>query len=157
MLDLGYHARFGQNTFSKSSNDIGVSSYLRERMMNAGSYKGFGISAQSMSRNGISYNVGKLKTSFKDLLESKTFAEEYVYHLPPKELAAKYIAIGAYNGSFSLKRLSELLGCDARTYYSGQLDFCLSRGYIEIFGNRVAVTPSGFKYYGALFSLFYST
>lgn len=157
LLDLGYHARFGQNTFSKSSNDIGVSSYLRERMMNAGSYKGFGISAQSMSRNGISYNVGKLKTSFKDLLESKTFTEEYVYHLPPKELAAKYIAIGAYNGSFSLKRLSELLGCDARTYYSGQLDFCLSRGYIEIFDDRVTVTPSGFKYYGALFSLFYST
>lgn len=154
--DLGYHARFGQNTFSKCANDIGVSSYLRERMMNAGAYKGFGISAQSMSRHGVSYNVGKLKRSFKDLLEMKSFKEEYVYQLPPKELASKYIAIGAYNGSFSLKKLSELLGRDAKKYYSEQLDFCLSHDYVEILDDRVAVTPSGFKYYGALFSLFYA-
>ena len=156
LRDLGYNTRFGQNTFSKSANDIGVSSYLRERMMNAGAYKGFGISAQSMSRNGISYNVGKLKRSFNDLLAMKSYDEEYVYQLPPKELASKYIAIGAYNGSFSLKKLSELLGCDATTYYSAPLAFCLSHGYIEISNERVIVTPLGFKYYGALFSLFYA-
>lgn len=156
LFDLGYKARFGQNTFSKKSNDIGVSSYLRNRMMNAGSYKGFGISAQSMSRSGVSYNIGKLRKSVKDLLLMKSFEEEYVYQLPHKELASKYIAIGGYNGSFSLKTLKELLGCDAKTYYSGQLDFCLSHKYIEISDDRVVVTPLGFKYYGALFSLFYA-
>ena len=82
--------------------------------------------------------------------------EEYVYLLPPKELASKYIAIGAYNGSFSLKRLSGLLRCDAKDYYSRQLDFCLSHGYIDILHDRVVVTSLGFKYYGALFSLFYA-
>ena len=76
LCDLGYYARFGQNTFSKRANDIGVSSYLRERMMNAGAYKGFGISAQSMSRNGVSYNIGKLKKSFNDLLAMKSYDEE---------------------------------------------------------------------------------
>ena len=157
LRDLGYYARFGQNTFSKRANDIGVSSYLRERMMNAGAYKGFGISAQSMSRNGVSYNIGKLKKSFNDLLAMKSYDEEYVYQLPPKELASKYIAISAYNGSFSLEKLSELLGCDATTYYSAPLDFCVSRGYIEISNERVIVTPLGFKYYGALFSLFYAS
>lgn len=86
----------------------------------------------------------------------KSFEEEYVYQLPHKELASKYIAIGGYNGSFSLKTLKELLGCDAKTYYSGQLDFCLSHKYIEISDDRVVVTPLGFKYYGALFSLFYA-
>ena len=80
-----------------------------------------------------------------------------VYQLPPKELASKYIAISAYNGSFSLEKLSELLGCDATTYYSSPLDFCVSRGYIEISNERVIVTPLGFKYYGALFSLFYAS
>lgn len=157
LRDLGYYARFGQNTFSKRANDIGVSSYLRERMMNAGAYKGFGISAQSMSRNGVSYNIGKIKKSFNDLLAMKSYDEEYVYQLPPKELASKYIAISAYNGSFSLEKLSELLGCDATTYYSAPLDFCVSRGYIEISNERVIVTPLGFKYYGALFSLFYAS
>ena len=156
LRDLGYYVRFGQNTFSKRANDIGVSSYLRERMMNAGAYKGFGISAQSMNRNGVSYNIGKLKKSFNDLLAMKSYDEEYVYQLPPKELASKYIAISAYNGSFSLEKLSELLGCDATTYYSAPLDFCVSHGYIEISNERVIITPLGFKYYGALFSLFYA-
>jgi len=116
LRELGYYARFGQNTFSKCANDIGVSSYLRERMMNAGAYKGFGISAQSMSSHGVCYNIGKLKTSFRDLLSMKSYKEEYVYQLPPKELASKYIAIGAYNGSFSLKKLSGMLKCDAKKY-----------------------------------------
>ena len=156
LRDLGYYARFGQNTFSKSKKDIGVSSYLRERMMNAGTYKGFGISAQSMSSHGVSYNIGKLQTSFRDLLAMKSYKEEYVYQLPPKELASKYIAIAAYNGSFSLKKLSEILKCDAKKYYSNQLEFCFSHGYIEISNERVIVTPLGFKYYGALFSLFYA-
>ena len=122
LRDLGYYARFGQNTFSKRANDI-----------------------------------GKLKKSFNDLLAMKSYDEEYVYQLPPKELASKYIAISAYNGSFSLEKLSELLGCDATTYYSVPLDFCVSRGYIEISNERVIVTPLGFKYYGALFSLFYAS
>ena len=110
-----------------------------------------------MSRNGVSYNIGKLKKSFNDLLAMKSYDEEYVYQLPPKELASKYIAISAYNGSFSLEKLSELLGCDATTYYSSPLDFCVSRGYIEISNERVIITPLGFKYYGALFSLFYAS
>lgn len=156
LLELGYKARFGQNTFSKNANDIGVSSYLKERMMNAGAYKGFGISAQSMSSNGVSYNIGKLRNSVKELLLMRSFEEEYVYQLPCKELASKYIAIGGYNGSFSFKKLSDLLGCDAKVYYSSQLEYCLSHEYVEILDDRVIVTPSGFKYYGALFSLFYA-
>ena len=156
LLELGYKARFGQNTFSKNANDIGVSSYLKERMMNAGAYKGFGISAQSMSSNGVSYNIGKLRNSVKELLLMRSFEEEYVYQLPRKELASKYIAIGGYNGSFSFKKLSDLLGCDAKVYYSSQLEYCLSHEYVEILDDRVIVTPSGFKYYGALFSLFYA-
>lgn len=124
--------------------------------MNAGAYKGFGISAQSMSCNGVSYNIVKLRNSVKDLLFMRSFEEKYGYQLPRKELASKYIAIGGYNGSFSLKKLSDLLGCDAKVYYSSQLEFCLSHKYVEILDDRVVVTPSDFEYYGAVFSLFYA-
>ena len=142
----------------KRANDIGMSSYLRERMMNAGAYKGFGISAQSMSRNGVSYNIGKLKKSFNDLLAMKSYDEESCLSTSTQRTwCQKYIAISAYNGSFSLEKLSELLGCDATIYYSAPLDFCVSRGYIEISNERVIVTPLGFKHYGALFSLFYAS
>ena len=58
LIDLGYYARFGQNTFSKDEKDLGLSSYLRSRMIDNISYKGFGISAQSKSKIGMSYNIG---------------------------------------------------------------------------------------------------
>jgi oxygen-independent coproporphyrinogen III oxidase len=151
----GYHARFGQNTFSKDRTDMGVSSYLRSRMLEGVAYKGFGISAQSMSSQGVSYNVGKSSSNIHSLIEEEEFPEEYTYTLPPHELAAKYIAIGAYSGSFDLRRLTQILGRDARDYYKSQLDFCLSEGFIEISEDRAHITPKGFEYYGAVFSLFY--
>ena len=55
---LGYKGRFGMNTFSLIG-DYGLSSYLQHRMMKNGSYKGFGIAAQSKNNTGISYNIGK--------------------------------------------------------------------------------------------------
>lgn len=153
---MGYHARFGQNTFSKFADDMGVSSYLRSRMLYGVPYKGFGMSAQSMSHEGVSYNIGKSARSLRHIIGSGTYDEEYVYVLPPDELAAKYIAIGAYSGSFSLDCLSELIGRDARKAYAEQLRYCLDMGYVSILdGDRVAVTPRGFEYYGAVFSLFY--
>ena len=60
LVAMGYKARFGQNTFSVDEADEGVSSYLRERLLNGAAYKGFGLSAQSMSSSGVAYNSGKL-------------------------------------------------------------------------------------------------
>ena len=156
LTTMGYHARFGQNTFSKDRTDMGVSSYLRCRMLEGVAYKGFGISAQSMSSQGVSYNVGKSSSTIHSLIDDEEFPEEYTYALPPHELAAKYIAIGAYSGSFSLTRLAQILNTDAKDYYKEQLDFCIARKYLEILEDRAYVTPKGFKYYGALFSLFYA-
>ncbi len=153
---MGYYARFGQNTFSKDRKDMGVSSYLRSRMLDGISYKGFGISAQSMSSLGISYNVGKSSSAMHKLIEDNDYSEEFTYVLPPHELAAKYIAIGAYSGSFSLTRLTQILNTDAKGYYKKQLDFCITGKYLEIQEDRVYVTPKGFKYYGAVFSLFHT-
>lgn len=156
---MGYHADWGGNTFSISSKDKGVSSYLRNRMLHGGSYKGFGISAQSMSREGVAYNVGKSSRNIKNLIGLNSYGEEFTYLLPPAELAAKYIAIGAYNGSFSLSQLSEILGCNAEDYYSEQLSMCHDNGLLAAAKDdpdRIVITRKGFKYYGAVFSLFYS-
>jgi oxygen-independent coproporphyrinogen III oxidase len=153
---MGYRARFGQNTFSRDPDDMGLSSYLRSRMLDGVAYKGFGISAQSMSGEGISYNIGKSSGAVRELIDSADYPEEYTYVLPPQGLAAKYIAIGAYSGSFSLSRLTSILGRDAKGCYKEQLDFCLAEGYLEILEDRVYITQKGFKYYGAVFSLFHS-
>jgi oxygen-independent coproporphyrinogen-3 oxidase len=152
---LGYHAQFGQNTFTRKPDDQGVSSYLRHRMIDGTAYKGFGLSAQSMCSDGLSYNIGKNATEIGKLIPRATYDEEFTYRLPATELASKYIAIGAYHGSFSLTRLSEILGEDARIHYATQLSFCLSHGLIVIGeDDTVSCTREGFKYYGAIFSLF---
>jgi oxygen-independent coproporphyrinogen-3 oxidase len=156
LISLGYSARFGQNTFSKDSSDQGVSSYLRSRMLHGVPYKGFGISAQSMTSKGVSYNIGKQPTTVRKSLTNDSFKEEFTYNLPPKEIASKYIAIAAYNGSFSIQRTSELLGTDTLEYFKDELDYCISNDLLYIKGDSVFITKRGFKYYGAVFSLFYA-
>ncbi|MBO5271449.1 MAG: radical SAM protein [Muribaculaceae bacterium] len=153
LISMGYKARFGQNTFSLDATDEGVSSYLRERMLNGAAYKGFGLSAQSMNSIGLSYNIGKTTNGSLSILKSKSYDEEYTYILPKTELAAKYMAISAYNGSFSIKKLINF-GID-QELLNQTLDFCFSQDFIYMNDNEQAfITPKGFQYYGALFSLF---
>ena len=154
IIGMGYKGRFGQNTFSMNADDEGVSSYLKERMINGASYKGFGLSAQSMSCAGVSYNVGKLSKNPMQALNDCGYQEEYTYLLPPKERVAKYMAISAYHGSFSVDKLLEL-GVD-KEFLDERLDFCFSQGLLSKGENdRIVVTKKGFVHYGAVFSLFF--
>ena len=154
LTGMGYQGRFGQNTFSMNAEDQGVSSYLRERMLNGASYKGFGLSAQSMSRTGVSYNLGKLSSDPRQDLNHNGYPAAFTYLLPAKELAAKYMAISAYHGSFSPNKLLEI-GIDPASL-NDTLEFCFSQGLLaRSEDDRVHVTKEGFKYYGALFSLFF--
>ena len=156
LIAMGYKARFGQNTFSVDAADEGVSSYLRERMLNGAAYKGFGMSAQSMSSEGIAYNVGKLAVTPQNALNKEGYPEQFTYLLPPDELASKYIAISAYNGSFSIARLRDY-GINGGSL-NEILDFCIDEGLLyKGERDRIFITKKGFKHYGALFSLFYAS
>lgn len=154
LIALGYKGRFGQNTFSLDASDEGVSSYLRERMLNGAAYKGFGLSAQSMSSCGVSYNVGKLSLEPQKLLDSVSYPEEYTYLLPAQELAAKYLAISAYNGSFSIERLKDL-GVNEESMKEA-LDFFISEGVMYRDADRFYISREGFVHYGAIFSILYA-
>ncbi|MBO5957750.1 MAG: radical SAM protein [Bacteroidales bacterium] len=156
LIALGYKARFGQNTFSVDAFDEGVSSYLRQRMLNGEAYKGFGIAAQSMNSVGLSYNIGKMSNLTKSLLACNSYQEEYTYLLPQNELIAKYMAISAYHGSFSIERLVSM-GANEE-HLNEILDFCFSQKLLSTNNDnkRICITPKGFVYYGALFSLFCS-
>jgi oxygen-independent coproporphyrinogen-3 oxidase len=154
LTSLDYQARFGQNTFSVNKEDFGVSSYLRNRMLNGISYKGFGLSAQSMSKYGISYNVGKNKRYLSQYLNLATYNEEYTYRLPAEELLSKYIAISAYSGQFSLKTASEILEKDCNHYFMREIDFCVENELMTLENDTLFITRKGFKNYGAVFFLF---
>ena len=145
LTTLGYHAEFGMNAFSRYD-DQGVSSYLRTRMLEAKPYKGFGIAAQSMSWQGISYNI--LKGSRETHLPAyDRITEEDVYLLPKEEIAAKYVSVGLYSGCFSLRVLSGILGTDAERYYAEELRFLKDRQLIRELDNGICrVTREGFLY-----------
>ncbi|MCI5830954.1 MAG: radical SAM protein [Spirochaetales bacterium] len=108
LSNSGYIANFGQNTFSLDSSDFGVSSYLRNRMLKGIQYKGFGISAQSMSVYGVSYNKGKRLCEIRSSLSDETFEENKAYYLPKREVLSKFIAISGYSGSLDMKAASKI-------------------------------------------------
>lgn len=185
LIGLGYKAAFGQNTFSKDDTDCGLSSYLRHRMFDGWQYKGFGISAQSMSLSGVSYNIGKNgsvaelltdsiisyeagHTLNTDAVSSKAgstrtqnpenVTREYgdTYILPPHEVFSKFIAISGYSGGFSLSAARKILGDTFDRHFHDTIDFLLSSDMVSIHGDRLQLTRKGFRHYGAVLSLFHT-
>lgn len=154
-IKLGYIAEFGQNTFSKT-NDLGLSSYLKYRMIDNIPYKGFGISSQSKSNIGLSYNVGKNGISFEECSIKDTYYEEDKYILPPNELLAKYISISLYYGKFKLSIMENIIKEQPLIKYKEEFEYLLKNEYIEIKEDIVSLTKKGFKYFGAIGALFYS-
>lgn len=154
LLKLGYKGIFGQNTFS-IYDDFGLSSYIKNRMIKNISYKGFGISAQSKSKEGVTYNIGKGGKSLQECLEEGHFDCEDSYILPKEEMLAKYIAISGYCGRFNLNIMQEILGEDPLNVFKEQFDFLLGKKLIHIKDNTVFFTRKGFVHYGAILSLFY--
>lgn len=161
LTQLGYYGEFGRNTFSRSPIDCGLSSYLRHRMFEGWQYKGFGISAQSMSLFGISYNIGKNeavgKLVNKEWLRDNNYSYEATryYKLTRQELFSKFIAISGYSGGFSISSAKEILGLEFDSKFKQTLDFLVAEKLVEKHGDRIQITKVGFRNYGAILSLFY--
>lgn len=164
---LGYLGRYGQNTFSIDRHDFGASSYIRHRMLDGGDYKGFGISAQSMSDGNAEYNMGKNAADILSLIPSErlpkdaTFEATEHYELPISEKFAKFVCISAYSGGFNWRIAKERFYPDFFERFGRTLDFlsepkyAFDSGDIELTNDRINVTRHGFDHYGPLFSLFY--
>lgn len=161
LTQLGYYGEFGRNTFSRSPIDCGLSSYLRHRMFEGWQYKGFGVSAQSMSRFGVSYNLGKNqhigKMIDREWLIDNDYSYESLayYQLPREELLSKFIAISGYSGGFSLSAAKELYGPGFISDYQHVIHFLVNENLALIIGDRLQLTELGFHHYGAILSLLY--
>lgn len=161
LISLGYYGEFGRNTFSRDSTDYGLSSYLRHRMFDGWQYKGFGVSAQSMSKFGVSYNLGKNEVVSKMIDPDWFVKHKYSYEsaryykLSREEILSKFIAISGYSGGFSLSAAKELFGIDFSVRYQSTIDFLINENLATIKGERIQLTESGFHNYGAVLSLFY--
>lgn len=168
LKESGYLGEYGQNTFSFDRHDYGVSSYIRHRMLDGGDYKGFGISAQSMSDGNVEYNVGKNAKDILSLIPTgkipadATFEASEHYDLPVAEKFAKFVCVSSYSGGFSWRKAKERFYPDFFERFGAVLDFLINRrdvygnGDIIISNDRISVTKDGFRHYGPLFSLFYN-
>ena len=154
LTEHGYKSRFGSNTFSLQG-DVGVSSYIKGRMTESVPYKGFGPSAQSMTDRGISYEILKNTTQTRYPKDAE-WSRRTVYELPPEEIMAKYICIALYSGQFDANTASRLLRNDFRMRFWDELEFLISSGYAEWAGDFLQLTRKGFRFYGAIGSLFWS-
>lgn len=166
LADMGYLGKYGQNTFSLDKHDYGVSSYIRHRMLDGSDYKGFGISAQSMSGGNVEYNAGK---NAKDLLslipvgkipKDASFEATEHYELPIEEKFAKFVCVSAYSGGFNWRIAKKRFYPDFFERFGPVIDFLTSRkelseSDIALSNDRIYVTKDGFRHYGPLFSLFY--
>lgn len=162
LMRLGYYGEFGRNTFSRDPYDCGLSSYLRHRMFDGWQYKGLGISAQSMSPFGISYNIGKNESVGKlldqDWLINNGYSYEAstYYQLLHNELLNKFIAISGYSGGFSLSAAKNIFGDDFESRYGTILSFIINENLATIKDDHLQLSETGFRHYGAVLSLFYS-
>lgn len=169
LRDLGYIGRYGQNTFSLDLEDAGVSSYIRHRMFEGNDYKGFGISAQSMSDGNIEYNIGKNIVDIQSLIptgivpKDASFEAREHYELTIDEKFAKFVCISAYSGGFNWRIAKERFYPDFFERFGAIIDFLEDRkdingvGEIEISGGRINVTRNGFAHYGPLLFLVLQT
>lgn len=155
LTGIGYSGIFGQNTFSVDDSDKGLSSYLRRRMFDGRQYKGFGISAQSMSDAGISYNIGKGKIYSSYISESHTYESTCHYALPSEEVFAKYVAISGYSGGFSINTAKRLYGERFDETFGNIISSLETEELLSINGDRLQLTRKGYRHYGAILSLFY--
>lgn len=156
LTGMGYYGLFGQNTFSLNPEDKGLSSYLRHRMADGWQYKGFGLSAQSMSDTGLSYNLCKGLINLDQIAEAQTYESVCYYALPREEIFAKYVAISGYSGGFSLKTSRHIYGNDFDTGFREIISALEKEGLVTIIDDRLQITRKGYRYYGAILSMFYT-
>lgn len=125
-------------------------------MVDGWQYKGFGISAQSMSMNGLSYNIGKNDGSILTRIGFNDSYEPNIYYsLLKQELLAKFIAISGYSGGFSLPTANQIIDGQFVSRYADVLKFLSDKNLITCSGDRIQISKEGFRYYGAILSMFY--
>lgn len=156
LTGMGYSCLFGQNTFSMDPEDKGLSSYLRHRMFDGWQYKGFGLSAQSMSDVGLSYNICKGSINLNQISETPTYESVRHYALPREEIFAKYVAISGYSGGLSLKSSRRIYGRDFDARFGEIISALEKEGLGTIIDDRFQMTRKGYRYYGAILSIFYT-
>ncbi len=160
LKEAGYVANNGKNTFSKIPNDYGTSSYLTKRVVDATSYVGFGLGAQSFVGNYLAYNLGcdnhRLE-KYIDYTDRGILPINDIADMPKDEVRAKAISVMFYFGFISMKAYQKRFNEDFREVYISQIKF-LEDNYLMEFidSDTFMLTDYGASHLYGIIPLFYS-
>ena len=160
LKEAGYEANNGKNTFSRIPGDMGTSSYLTKRVIDATSYVGFGLGAQSFVGDYLAYNLGcadhKLEKYF-DAIEKGILPINDIADMPIEEVRAKAISVMFYFGFISMKAYKARFGEDFRDVYATQIAFLENNSLMEFVDeDTFMLTDYGAAHLYGIIPLFYS-
>lgn len=160
LREAGYIANNGKNTFSKIPNDMGTSSYLTKRVINATSYIGFGLGAQSFCGNFLAYNFGcvdhKLNKYF-ETIDNGILPINDIADMPIEEVRAKALSVMFYFGFISMKAYKDRFNEDFKDIYATQIEFLKNHQLMEyVDEDTFMLTDYGAAHLYGIIPLFYS-
>lgn len=160
LKEAGYVANNGKNTFSRIPGDLGTSSYLTTRVVNATSYVGFGLGAQSFVGNYLAYNLGCAdhKTEkYYEHLDRGVLPINDIADMPVEEVRAKALSVMFYFGFISMSAYKNRFAEDFKKVYAEQIEF-LEKNYLMEFvdSDTFMLTDYGAAHLYGIIPLFYS-
>ena len=158
----GYEANEGKNTFSKVKNDLGTSDYLTERVINATSYVGIGLGAQSFVGNYLAYNLGcdshKLDR-YVEAIDAGRLPINDIAKLPLDEAIAKALSVMFYFGFISEKAYEKRFGEKFSNRFGDEIEYLQTNNimhYDPLDNDKFILTPYGVSRMSGAIALFYS-
>ncbi|MDR3287502.1 MAG: radical SAM protein [Prevotellaceae bacterium] len=159
LVQNGYDANYGKNTFSKIKNDYGTSNYLTNRVINATPYLGLGAGAQSFGLHYLSYNQGAANKRISSYIESVNngkFPIQDIYELPEQELIAKAISVMFYFGFIDLNSFKTRFGKNLCNEFADEIEYLKLWNLITIDDKQLTITRNGVNHLGGVIPMFYS-
>ncbi len=159
LLENGYMANEGKNTFSKVKDDYGTSDYLTKRVINGVPYVGMGLGAQSFGMDYLAYNEGaasKQLAKYQNKIENNQFPVQDIYRLPKEETIAKMVSVAFYFGFIDMEAFHKRFGISFIEHFKNEVEFVTQEGLMEIKGSRILLTKRGADYINGVIPLFYS-
>ena len=160
LKEAGYIANNGKNTFSRIEGDPGTSSYLTKRVVDATSYVGFGLGAQSFVGNYLAYNLGcadHKPEKYYTAVENNQFPINDIADLPIEEVRAKALSVMFYFGFISIKSYKNRFHEDFTQVYKKQIQFLKDNCLMEFVDeDTFMLTDYGAAHLYGIIPLFYS-
>ncbi len=159
LLEAGYRAAEGKNTYSRLPDDPGASDYLTNRVVYGTPYLGLGLGAQSLSERTLSYNAGaadKRLRNYRRKVSAGRLPIQDLYHLSPQAAMGKFISVAFYFGGIHLPSFERKFALPLESAFPAEVEFVLQEGLMEYGPDTLRLTPRGDKYYNGVIALFYA-